>query len=73
MSEPRQRRDHEPGALRDLFALREMPRDLFDGQRLLRKRYFTTYIDALYLRFRAGSRPDTDLNPAPRARLLSDL
>ena len=35
MAEPRQRRDHEPGALLDLLALREMARDLFDAQRLL--------------------------------------
>ena len=31
MAEPRERRDHEPRALLDLLALREMARDLFDG------------------------------------------
>jgi hypothetical protein len=47
VSKPRQRRDHEPGALLDLLGLREVPRDLFDGQRLLRRFEHTHHLDRL--------------------------
>ena len=53
MPEPRQRRDHEPDALLDLLALREMARDLFDGQRLLGRFEHAHHSDGLF-QFLAG-------------------
>ena len=56
MAEPRERRDHEPGALLDLFALREMARDLLDADRLLGRFEYAHHGDGLFEFLARGER-----------------